>query len=181
MKITVRYNDSDYMELLRLINTSNTNIKRGKLLYKMLIPLLILFITSSVFKYIYPYAIPTIAVAAVLIILWIVFSGDLYLKQLDNSLKKIIRDQFSKSIEYIKDTTITLTEDHLIKDLEGCHSRFDWSVVDTVFVTENHIFIKLTTATFIMVPIRFFNDKEEQSIFLKFIDSHISNTNGLQL
>ncbi|MGL5353576.1 MAG: YcxB family protein [Clostridium sp.] len=181
MKITVRYNDSDYMDYVRLINSNNSNLKRGKLLYKLLIPFLIIILTSLMWKYIYPYTLPTLVVGSIFIVLWFVFSNDIYVKQLDKSLLRMIKDQYSKNIEYIKDTTITLNEDNLTKDVEGCHLRFDWTVVDKVFVTENHIFIKLTTATFIMVPLRFFNSKEEQDIFLKFIDAHISSSTGLQI
>lgn len=181
MNISFRYNKSDYLSLLHLKDFDNNLLKRSRLIYKVAIPLFILLIILFIWPQISPYYVPTIAIGGILITLWIIFSNSLYNHNRDKIYKRMVESEFSKNIDTLKDTTLTLSEDYLTREIEGMYSRISWSFLDKIYVTDTNIFIYLISGAIINVPIRAFNTKDEIDIFLKYIDSHINKNSGLKI
>ncbi|MGL5380917.1 YcxB family protein [Clostridium sp.] len=181
MKIKFRYSKNDYIELLLSKNSDNTVIKRSKLFYKIILPLLIIILFSLVWEAITPNYLVVLIISMILIIFWLIFSGSIYDHNQRRMLLKLADKELTNNIEYIKDTTITLTDDGIIKEIEGMYSKLDWSFVNTILVTNNNIFINLISNGIINIPKRIFNSPDEESVFLKYIDERININTGLQI
>lgn len=179
MKLTFRYSKEDYQELLVLKDSENLLHRRAKLINLVTIIAVIFILVGSTSDYIKPNYLPTFIVAGVFIVFWIIFSRKIYDYNRRSILNKMAGNEFSKSIDSMKDTSVTLTDDYIIRELEGFYSRIEWSFVSDVIVTENNIFINLISGYIINIPRRIFNKKEEVS-FLKYLDQQINKKCGVK-
>lgn len=179
MKLTFRYSKEDYQELLVLKDSENLLHRRAKLINLVTIIAVIFILVGSTSDYIKPNYLPTFIVAGVFIVFWLIFSRKIYDYNRRSILNKMAGNEFSKSIDSMKDTSITLTDDYIIRELEGFYSRIEWSFVSDVIVTENNIFINLISGYIINIPRRIFNKKEEVS-FLKYLDQQINKKCGVK-
>lgn len=179
MKLTFRYSKEDYQELLVLKDSENLLHRRAKLINLVTIIAVIFILVGSTSDYIKPNYLPTFIVAGVFIVFWLIFSRKIYDYNRRSILNKMAGNEFSKSIDSMKDTSITLTDDCIIRELEGFYSRIEWSFVSDVIVTENNIFINLISGYIINIPRRIFNKKEEVS-FLKYLDQQINKKCGVK-
>lgn len=179
MKLTFRYSKEDYQELLVLKDSENLLHRRAKLINLVTIIAVIFILVGSTSDYIKPNYLPTFIVAGVFIVFWLIFSRKIYDYNRRSILNKMAGNEFSKSIDSMKDTSITLTDDYIIRELEGFYSRIEWSFVSDVIVTENNIFINLISGYIINIPRRIFNKKEEVS-FLEYLDQQINKKCGVK-
>ena len=179
MKLTFRYSKEDYQELLVLKGSENLLHRRAKLINLVTIIAVIFILVGSTSDYIKPNYLPTFIVAGVFIVFWLIFSRKIYDYNRRSILNKMAGNEFSKSIDSMKDTSITLTDDYIIRELEGFYSRIEWSFVSDVIVTKNNIFINLISGYIINIPRRIFNKKEEVS-FLKYLDQQINKKCGVK-
>lgn len=179
MKLTFRYSKEDYQELLVLKDSENLLHRRAKLINLVTIIAVIFILVGSTSDYIKPNYLPTFIVAGVFIVFWLIFSRKIYDYNRRSILNKMAGNEFSKSIDSMKDISITLTDDYIIRELEGFYSRIEWSFVSDVIVTENNIFINLISGYIINIPRRIFNKKEEVS-FLKYLDQQINKKCGVK-
>ncbi len=179
MKLTFRYSKEDYQELLVLKDSENLLHRRAKLINLVTIIAVIFILVGSTSDYIKPNYLPTFIVAGVFIVFWLIFSRKIYDYNRRSILNKMAGNEFSKSIDSMKDTSITLTDDYIIRELEGFYSRIELSFVSDVIVTENNIFINLISGYIINIPRRIFNKKEEVS-FLEYLDQQINKKCGVK-
>ena len=55
------------------------------------------------------------------------------------------------------------------------YSKTNWNCINNINVTQNNIFINLISGQTIIIPIKVFNSKDEQEMFLKYIDDKINS------
>ena len=118
MSIVFRMSIEDYFELAKLKNCDKDLTKSSRIIYKLSIVVLIIAMNLSFFEDVYPYYIPMIVVSSILLILWIIFSDDIFNRARYREIRKITVKQFVSSIELIRDTRITLNEEGIIKESE---------------------------------------------------------------
>ena len=111
MEIIFKMNMDDYLELLRLKNNDVSITRKAKIQYKISIAILIIIMTLFMLNLVAPFYIPVLVVASTLLILWFLYSGNIFDASRDKSIKNLANKEFSKSIKQIKDTKITLQED----------------------------------------------------------------------
>ena len=175
MNIVFRMSIEDYCELAKLKNCDKDITRSNRIIYKLSIIILIIAINLKFFEEVYPYYIPMMVVSGVLLILWSIFSDDMFNRARYREIRKITVKQFSSSIELIRDTRITLNEEGIIKECDGIYSKANWNCINNINVTQNNIFINLISYQTIIITIKVFNSKEEKERFLKYIDDKINN------
>lgn len=181
MHISFRYNDNDYLELLKFKNSDYNNTKTGRLFFKLFIPTLIILLLSITLPLIFPYITLTLLISVIFIIYWIIFSDKIYYGNRDRSLKYIAKTSSSNNIQSFKDTKITLDDEFLLYEIEGMYSKISWDFVDKVYLTDTNIFISLNSNFVINIPIRVFGNNSEKDIFIECIDNHLNKDYGLKV
>lgn len=174
MEIIFKMNMDDYVELLRLKNNDNSITRKAKIQYKISVAIIIAITTFFVLKVVAPFYIPVLVVAAILLILWFLYSGSIFDTVRDKTIKNLANKEFSKSIRQIRDTKITLQEDGIIEEIEGMYSKIQWNFVNDINVTKNNIFINLISGQVLNIPKRAFENEEEQDKVLKYIDEKLA-------
>ena len=175
MNIVFRMSIEDYFELAKFKNCDKDLTRSSRIIYKLSIIILIIAINLSFFEDVYPYYIPMMVVSGILLMLWIIFSDDMFNRARYREIRKITVKQFSSSIELIRDTRITLNEEAIIKECDGMYSKTNWNCINNINVTQNNIFINLISCQTIIIPIKVFNSKDEQEMFLEYIDDKINS------
>ncbi len=181
MHISFRYNNNDYLELLKFKNSDYNTTKIGRLFFKLFIPTLIILLLSITLPLIFPYITLTLLISISFIIYWIIFSDKIYYNNRNRSLKYIAKTSFSNNIQSFKDTKITLDDEFLLHEIEGMYSKISWNFIDKIYLTDNNIFISLNSNSVINIPIRAFSNDSEKYTFIKYIDNHINKDYGLKV
>ena len=174
MEIIFKMNMDDYLELLRLKNNDVSITRKAKIQYKISIAILIIIMTLFMLNLVAPFYIPVLVVASTLLILWFLYSGNIFDASRDKTIKNIANKEYSKSIKQIKDTKITLQEDGISEEIEGMYSKIQWSFIKDIIVTNNNIFINLVSGQVLNITKRAFQNEEEQDRFLKYIDEKLA-------
>lgn len=174
LKLKFIYTEDDYFQIIKFKNSDNPSQLKGRLVYKFLIPLLILVIVYILWPYIYLYSIPSLMLAGLLIILWLTFSNAIYKNNFEKSLLIIAKQESSNNLECISEVEISVNENGLEKRLQGYSTNVEWSFIKNIHVTSNFIFINLKNKNIISIPTRSFNDSGlTKDDFLNFINSKI--------
>lgn len=181
MKVTFRYKNEDYYELLVFKDNENSLHRRSKIINMLTIPATIFILLGTTIEYIMPNYIPTFIVSGILVVFWLIFSRKIYDYNRKRLLVRIAEKEFSKSIDSMKDTSITLTKEYIIKEIEGLYCKIEWSFISNVIITENNIFINLISGSVLNIPKRVFSTREEEVLFLRYLDEQINKNCGIKV
>lgn len=173
MEIIFKVNMDDYLELLRLKNNDVSITRKAKIQYKISIAIFIVIMTFFILEVVAPFYIPVLVVAAMLLIIWFLYSDSIFDAVREKTIKNLANREFSKSIKQVRDTKITLQEDGISEEIEGMYSKIQWSFINDITVTKNNIFINLISGQVLNIPKRAFKNEEEEEMFLKYIDEKL--------
>lgn len=173
MEIIFKMTMDDYLELLRLKNNDINITRKAKIQYKISIAIIIVITTLFLLELVAPFYIPVLVIAAILLIIWFLYSDSIFDTARDKAIKNLANKEFSKSIKQLKDTKITLQEDGISEEIEGMYSKIQWSFINDISVTNNNIFINLISGQVLNIPKRAFKNEEEENKFLKYIDENL--------
>lgn len=106
-------------------------------------------------------------------ILWLIIFPKFYLWNIKKSLVSGLTNATGSNKEFDAEVRILLNENHITYLTPSSEKKFIWSSVTKVVVTNEYIFIFLTSISGIQIPFRGFNSSKEKDEFINYIYNHV--------
>lgn len=179
MEIKFRYTDNDYIELSKFYNEETGVAERGRKVNAILTPGVLLLALIIIMDFFGDFIIIPFLCWIIFTLIWVMFNEKIYNFKVVRSFKSALKNEKSRGIDFQKDTTITLNDEGIKKEIEGIETNIKWEAVEKMYIVKKNIFIKLKNVTYINIPTRVLKNNNEKEELLKIINKHIKSDFGL--
>lgn len=105
-------------------------------------------------------------------IIWFCVSPKIFFSYLRKSFRKLAKREYSKFVDI--EQTLILDESGILRSLIDAETKFYWSGLNKVDITDNLVIIYFNSKNFIVIPKRYFNGTKELDTFLNYINSNVT-------
>lgn len=173
MKIQFELTEKDYIDFNMNYMTTSPAIKRSIFIQRYIIsiiylvaPFIITKITGASLWHWFP-------ICLTVYIVWVTFYARYYKMRVKKHIEKLLTE--GKSIGVLGKHSISLTKNGIIAIKGLSKSKMNWSSVQNISETKEHIYIFIGSIEAYMIPLRAFLNEDDKIAFLNKLNEYSEN------
>nr|WP_300003902.1 YcxB family protein [Tissierella sp.] len=173
MELKFRLTEEDYINYNIEHAKRSPSIRKSILFQRLMGPAVFIIAPFVVAKY---SEIPLwywITLFGITTIVWLVFYPKYANWEMKTRLKKMMKEKNHESL--LAERTLILTQDGITEESPGEKSSIIWEKIVSLEETEDYIHVYISPVEAHVIPKRVFKDQQSQSLFIEYINEHISS------
>lgn len=173
MQIHYELNKKDYIDFNMNHFSISPTLKRTIFLQRYIfsiIYLIIPFVLTTVSDIPFGY---WASIFGITYILWVVFYPRYFMKTVQRNIEKLMNEGHTKSM--LGEHSLTLTDEGVIEKNNSGETKTNWSSIEKIVQTDEHLYIYIDSIKAYIVPIKAFKGESEKQYFLNEIRKYRPN------